>query len=372
MENDNITHMNNFFSYAAREAAQDAFLCWCLHWFNERDHALFSLAVELLNMLGMGEIPEGSRLSTSQKYRHVDVLVTFSGLSQALIVEHKLYPTLQDGQRQRHEDGLRLLTEAERSELGLGADAKIHVAYLKVGFYYDYDRTIKMQGILTIDTQEFLSVLEKYVGVSEILDSYVEYLRDGIWRHERYKDFTDTASANFWEWNIACQPAAQYSLMDVIFHDRVLSYRNEVGSIQSGVGKSGRPWTGIIVAMPRFKGSDDTFFLFWRLDTEAKGPYLSFRFYDERLGASNAAKQRHKAVYGKLRDALPGIFEKHQAELHVRYDTVKNGYRGNYKESALLTWHIQDILRDWEGKKDAFLSDVRLLNRYILERAGDI
>ena len=107
---------NNLFSFATSELSQDAFICWCLNWFNAPSKpALQEMAkkiiakltnieeifsVEILRQFSRKVTVDGKRIHVK-----IDILVVVNK-NIAVIIEDKTYSNEHDQQIERYKKGL--------------------------------------------------------------------------------------------------------------------------------------------------------------------------------------------------------------------------------------------------------------------------
>ena len=87
---------NNLFSFATKELSQDAFLCWCLNWYNEPEAPLYSMAKDLMALFGETDLPDKLSLKIYQQWKKIDILLILPELNRVLIIEDKISSQEQD------------------------------------------------------------------------------------------------------------------------------------------------------------------------------------------------------------------------------------------------------------------------------------
>lgn len=351
---------NNLFSYAATELSQDAFLCWCLNWFNASGAALYPMAVELMALLGENQLPPGQKLEIRQQIKKIDILVNVTGQNRVLIIEDKTTSSEHDDQIAVYRKKLRDLTQAEQESLGINQAVTIRTVYFKTGFYYDRDRAAGAD--IRVDGPSFLEILQKYEGSSEILDSYIDYLRRSIAWYEEYGQYDKLEPVeNFWSWNIASYHIAQHKLMRDLLRERFPQSKWTPGDerfrIRVGTNRGGRPWTQMTFAAPAYPHSDDKCCLFWRIDTDANGPYISLRFYEWFDKSDENKRARHVRAYTLFRQIAEKLLTGHP-EIGLDWNEVKGGYTGGYYESTILTVYLAEPLKNWASMAETIKAQV--------------
>lgn len=355
--------MNNIFNFATKELSQDAFLCWCLNWYNEPEAPLFPLAKDLMALFGEVDLPDKLSLKIYQQWKKIDILLILPEVNRVLIIEDKISAQERHRQIARYRGQMQNMTPPERKKLGIQAGVTIKTVYFKTGFYYDCDR--ETAADVKVDGWAFFQALAKYKNKSEILDSYLTYLQESLAWYERYGQYVITNfGADFWEWNIVNYHIAQHNFICDLFRDKfpasMWAPGDERYKIRQGVNIGGRPWTELTFLIKTYPNSEDDFYLFWRVDTDKNGPYLSLRFYDKFAKNNRAEKERHIQTYTALRQAAAHIL-KERPELALDWDTVKGGYTGGYYESRILTINLKNVLRDWKQNKDLFKLQVNAI-----------
>ena len=342
---------NNLFKFATKELSQDAFICWCVNWINYPDAQLYQLAVDVLHPFGQENV--NGKIVIKQQFKKADVLLVFPEENKVIILEDKTFTSEHDDQIAKYKRDV----YAAADELGV-SEPEIKTVYFKTGFFYDADKLIKYdrRADIVIDGQTFLKVIEGYKGHSEILDSYALYLSDLIKWYDIYGDFRGKYDNG--EWYLTKEYIAQYRLMRTFFPEEMWNKDTDVFYVDSG-SSAGRPWTETdIIENQSFSSSKDTYGIFWRIDSDVDGPYISLRFYED-MDKSNAEKvRRHKESYEKMIEAVRSIIGKEEIQLDWDKDRLYDGYRGGYKESSLLRIVLARFLEDWDNRGEQLVKDV--------------
>lgn len=356
---------NNIFRFATKELSQDAFICWCINWINYKDARLYDLAVDVLHLLGQDSF-EG--LEIKQQYKKTDILLISQSEDKAVIIEDKVFSSEHGEQIKKYKK----VVENSAKDLGL-SNPTVKTVYFKTGFFYDADELLRYREDVdvVVDGPSFLKVISKYQGESEILDSYVEHLTELINWYDEYGDFRKKYGKNEdeendgGEWYVKWETIAQYNLMRAFFPKERWNKNTREFFVKSG-SSSGRPWTEAIVLPERcFKDSDDEkFMVFWRIDSDSNGPYISLRFYENMDKNNGKVVDRHKSVYKKMRDLVEHIIVNGDGMLP--WVEIREGDRGSYKESSLLKVSLSKYLMDWENQGDKLIEEInRITNEFI-------
>ena len=340
---------NNIFKYATSELSQDAVICWILSFYNDKNSKLYNLAEELLSSFVELET-EDNKIEIKQQFYKTDILIHFPNTKKVVIIEDKTYTSEHDEQIAKY------VEKISNSDKYKGC--KIYVVYFKTGFYYDNDKLVeykcqnnkdnKFDGFTSIHGEDFQKILQKYKNIDATLDMYIEYLDNLIGWYESHGKFDDVHNESFWDWNVAKEYIAQYKLMRTIFPEDKWDKKNKEEKYMIYSGSSfGRPWT----EMKILKGENHS--VFWRIDTDNEGPYLSLRYYNWYDKDSETERKRHATEYQRYFECAKEVTKKKQDE----YCKFKN--KENCTEATLLHIHIEDILTHWNDKEKAFIEEIR-------------
>lgn len=398
--------MNNIFSFATGELSQDAFICWCLNWINEPDnvttHKYRQLGLKLLskltenlsisNVLSRIDVKLINKVILVQQVLNIDVLAIIPQYKLAIIIEDKTSTSEHGNQISFYTDSLRSVFNSKkpwnaysklekafkRSELNIDcanlSDYHIHTVYFKTGYYFDFDWQVahseSVHNYLT--GPMFLDILKNYTDCeSDILKSYCEHLKQQLnWYqsvskiHGRYDD-----SEQYIKW----ERITQHGFLQVLFDNESLdgswlwkdmsTYTNQYST---GTNQGGSPWTNRrfwtriesddIWATPPRKFNP---WLFWRVDHDSKGAYLSLRYYNN--DSSETGKVLRKRVYAQLITMIDKAISNELEILSRAYNQcVTRPQHGNYYENTLIHIGIEPVLASWdENKGQPFIEWVR-------------
>ena len=338
---------NNIFKYATSELSQDAVICWILSFYNDKNSKLYNLAKELLSSFVELET-EDNKIEIKQQFYKTDILIHFPNTKKVVIIEDKTYTSEHDEQIAKY------VEKISKSDKYKGC--KIYVVYFKTGFYYDNDKLVeykcqntkdnKFAGFKSIHGEDFQKILQKYKNIDATLDMYIEYLDNLIKWYDTYGKFDDISHERFWDWNVAQYYIAQYNLMREIFPEEKWNKddKSKLYMIYSGSSR-GRPWTEIKI----LNGTDHK--VFWRIDTDNKGPYLSLRYYNPYDKDNDEERRKHTNEYQ--------IYYEYAKEACGENEYCKLGKKENYFEATLLHIHISDVLANWSKEKEGFINIIR-------------
>lgn len=387
--------MNNIFTFASGELSQDAFICWCLNWINEPDtiatHRYRQLGLDLLaklidnlsekNQLSNVDINSIDNIILVQQVLNIDVLAIIPQYNLAIIIEDKINTSEHDNQISSYKGLLKTVFDNKKpwnaynklekafKSVNLNIDhadiAKynIHTVYFKTGYYFDYDWQVahsdsEVDNYLT--GPMFWDILKNYNDCeSDILRGYCEHLKQQLdWCQSvskingRYDD-----GEHYIKW----ERITQHGFLQVLFDNESLdgtwlwkdmsTYPNQYST---GTNQGGSPWTN-----RRFWNRTEskaiwsdppTSFkprLFWRVDHDSKGPYLSLRYYRE---ASNESDEIiRKNIYDKLSDIIYSTIGNEKDELNRLYkNCISQVHYGNHKENRLIHITILSVLDSWD------------------------
>ncbi len=348
---------HNIFKYATSELSQDAVICWILSFYNDKNSKLYNLAKELLSSFVDLET-EDNKIEIKQQFYKTDILIHFPNTKKVVIIEDKTYTSEHDEQIAKY------VEKISNSDKYKGC--KIYVVYFKTGFYYDNDKLVeykcqnnkdnKFDGFTSIHGEDFQKILQKYKNIDAILDMYIEYLDNLIKWYDTYGKFDDISHESFWDWNVSKEYIAQYKLMREIFPEKMWNKDDESGLYMVYSGSSrGRPWTEIRIL------NKTGHRVFWRIDTDNKGPYLSLRYYNPYNKDNDEEHKKHTIEYQRYYE-----YAKEAIGDGTKYYEV--GKKENYFEATLLHIHISDVLANWDENGTKFVEEIRkITDEFIAE-----
>ena len=409
--------MNNIFSFATGELSQDAFICWCLNWINEPDtvatHRYRQLGLDLLaklidkpsncDKLLKVDIKSIDKVILVQQVLNIDVLAIIPQYKLAIIIEDKTSTSEHGNQISFYKDSLesvfnskkpwnaysKLEKAFKRSELNIDcanlSDYHIHTVYFKTGYYFDYDWQVAHSKSVhkSLTGPMLWNILKNYNDCeSDILKSYCEHLKQQLnWCqsvskiHGRYDD-----GEQYIKW----ERITQHGLLQIVFDNEntdgswlwkdMSVYPNQYST---GTNQGGSPWTNrrfwtrieaetINSDLPRsFKP-----WLFWRVDHDSKGAYLSLRFYNK--DSKRNAEFLRKEIYNQLNSLINKFVSAELAELKNAYSNcVSRPHHGNYYENTLIRISIDSVLDSWDKNNgQPFINLIRVIDNKLRKAIG--
>lgn len=339
----------NIFEFATSELSQDAVICWILSFYNDKNSKLYNLAKELLSSFVKLDAKD-NKIEIKQQFYKTDILIHLPNTKKVVIIEDKTYTSEHDEQIAKY---VKTISESKDYK-----ECKIYVVYFKTGFYYDNDKLVeykcpknkdnKLEGFKSVHGEDFLRILQSYINIDATLDMYIEYLDNLIKWYELYGKFYDTHNESFWDWNVSKEYIAQYNLMRAIFPEDKWNKKDKDEKYMIYSGSSfGRPWT----EMKILKRENHS--IFWRIDTDNDGPYLSLRYYNWYDKNNVEEREKHKTEYQRYFGCAKEVTKNKQDE----YCKFRN--KENCTEATLLHIHIEDILTHWDDKGQAFIEEMR-------------
>ena len=109
------------------------------------------------------------------------------------------------------------------------------------------------------------------------------------------------------------------------------------------------------------------FSVFWRIDHDSAGVYVSLRLYDPYDSKNQGETDSHVSLYEKVRIITNTMLEEHEKEFSFDLKDVKCRYTAKYKEAAVFHWHIEEVLKNWEKDGADFINQARNVTDYFLE-----
>ena len=411
--------MNNIFSFATGELSQDAFICWCLNWINELDnvttHKYRQLGLDLLSKLI--ENPSNSNVRSRidvksidtvilvQQVLNIDVLAIIPQYNLAIIIEDKTSTSEHGDQIKFYKESLEVVFKNEKpwnaynklknafklANLNIEhadiANYHIHTVYFKTGYYFDYDWQVAHSNSVDnyLTGPMFYDILKHYHDCeSDILRGYCEHLKKQLdWYQVVSKidgkyDYEDCYYLN-WE------RITQHGFLQILFDNENIDgswlwkdmsiYPNQYST---GTNQGGSPWTNrrfwSRTESESIRSNPPTSFkpwMFWRVDHDLKGLYLSLRYYNN--DSSEAGKVLRKRVYDQLNTMIDETILNELKILSSAYNQcISRPRHGNYYENALIHIGIEPVLASLnENKGQPFIEWVQDIDRKLRETIVD-
>ena len=398
--------MNNIFSFATGELSQDAFICWCLNWINEPDslttHRYRQLGLDLLSklienpsnndVLSRIDIKSIDKVILVQQVLNIDVLAIIPQYKLAIIIEDKTSTSEHDNQISFYRGSLKTVFDNNKpwnaynklekafKSVNLNIDhadiANYHIytVYFKTGYYFDYDWQVAHSDSVDnyLTGPMFWDILKNYDDCeSDILKSYCTHLKTQLEWYQHVSKINGCYDDK--SYYIQWERITQHGLLQIIFDnenidgswlwDDMSTYPNEYST---GTNKGGRPWTNrrfwSRTESKAIRSNPPTCFkpwMFWRVDHDSKGLYLSLRYYNN--DSSEAGKVLRKRVYDKLNTLINETILNELETLSSAYNQcVTRPLYGNYYENTLIHIGIEPVLASWdENKGQPFIEWVR-------------
>ena len=335
-----------------------------------------------------------------QQVLDIDVLAIIPQYKLAIIIEDKTSTSEHGNQISFYKDSLETVFNSKkpwnaysklekafkRSELNIDcanlSDYHIHTVYFKTGYYFDYDWQVahseSVHNYLT--GPMFLDILKNYNDCeSDILKSYCEHLKQQLnWCqsvskiHGRYDD-----GEQYIKW----ERITQHGLLQIVFDNENLDgswlwkdmyvYPNQYST---GTNQGGSPWTN-----RRFWTRTETDaiwskppksfnpWIFWRVDHDSKGAYLSLRYYNN--DSTDQGKIIRKSIYSQLNTLINDTVNNELDRLNTTYENcVTRPQHGNYYENTLIHICIDRVLDSWDDNNgEPFIGLVRAIDKKLKE-----
>ena len=129
--------MNNIFKFATPELSQDAFICWCINFFNY-DCNLKKLSIDLLKKFNIKNIDKIDSIKILKQFQKIDILLILNGINTAAIIEDKTYTSEHNNQIENYVNSLK--KSGSNNHLNINENTKIVVVYFKTGFLFENDK----------------------------------------------------------------------------------------------------------------------------------------------------------------------------------------------------------------------------------------
>lgn len=239
------------------------------------------------------------------------------------------------------------------------ANYYIHTVYFKTGYYFDYDWQVAHSDSVDnyLTGPMFYDILKHYHDCEgDILKGYCEHLKNQLAWYQVVSKIDgkyDDEEYYYINW----ERITQHGFLQVLFDNEntdgswlwndMSTYPNEYST---GTNKGGLQWTNrrfwSRTESKAIRANPPTSFkpwMFWRVDYDSKGPYLSLRYYRE---ASNESDEIiRKNIYDKLSDIINSTIGNEKAELKGLYkNCISQVHYGKHKENRLIHITILSVL----------------------------
>lgn len=164
--------MNNIFKFATNELSQEAFICWCANWINNRNEnrILYKMGMDFMNLLA-----EGVGIKSVDIYNEINginILIIVNE-SMAIIVENNISISENDDKLNRYKNCI-------EKEVELNIDKEnIKCAYLENGELESLEEKVAYRkDIKLITRSDMIQLTKKYAAYSDVVKYYYEYLKE--------------------------------------------------------------------------------------------------------------------------------------------------------------------------------------------------
>lgn len=348
---------NNLFHFANGELTQDGVICWLLNWFNCDNPRLKEMAESLIHKM-IGNVQVES-VAVFQQFMKIDVLVIVNK-TIGIIIEDKVYSSVHDNQIQRYRNELEDHNHITLEGTDYTLDPqKLKTVYWKTGFYYDYDKVVTAD--CKIDSKTLLELLEPYGDGSEILADYIVRLQE---IRDWYSVHEDVTSLE----HLRKEYYTQYTLMRQFFPEekweKAADKKRELYQIYHG-SSYGRPYTQMRILFKKEPDNEDSYALFWRIDSDNGGPYLSLRLYQEDISGEKG--ERHKARLQEYKEKMKALIETDTAPCPLQWEQVQPRNRENAREAVVFHLHLKEYLARWKTCQEPLTQTIRNIDDRFLK-----
>ena len=255
------------------------------------------------------------------------------------------------------------------------ANYHIQTVYFKTGYYFDYDWQVAHSDSVDnyLTGPMFWDILKNYDDCkSDILKGYCEHLKNQLdWYQvvSKIDGKYDNEDCHYIKW----ERITQHGFLQVLFDNESLdgawlwkdmnTYTNQYST---DTNQGGSPWTNrrfwSRTEVQAIWSDPPTSFkpwMFWRVDHDSKGLYLSLRYYNN--DSSESGKALRKKVYAKLNTMIDEtVLNKLETLSRAYNQCVSRPQHGNYYENTLIHIGIEPVLASWdENKGQPFIEWVR-------------
>lgn len=202
---------NNLFKYATKELSQDAFICWCINWFNyrkikdntENENKLCEMAEKILTKIfedANKKVPLIKSINITRQYQNIDITLIVKTIEKeeyAIIIEDKKTSILSDKQKENLyvnkfinsiNDSKYGIENKERVGLqGNISEENVIPVYWKTSKWEEDRDKMQMElennlnkKVVCIDGIDTLNFIKDYVNFSEIIRDFYDCLKEEL------------------------------------------------------------------------------------------------------------------------------------------------------------------------------------------------
>lgn len=356
--------MNNIFKFATTELSQDAFICWCINFFNY-DCNLKKLSIDLLKKFNIKNIDKIDSIKILKQFQKIDILLILNGINTAVIIEDKTYTSEHNNQIENYVNSLK--KSGSNNHLNINENTKIVVVYFKTGFLFENDKNTvyniqnnhKYNGAL-VTGNDFKIILEKYKGINYLLDSYLYNLCENLEKENHYRLYYKKDNSE--QWNISTSQIAQYEFINSLFPENWRKYKNPIFKINTRHNNSCYPFTYIDIEY-----IDECYFQ-WRVDTNKTGPFLELKMYNKYDKRSEEQKNLHILKYRKYKDIIKDIIISNNIFEFDVISTKRNSE--SCFNPTFIHISLEPIFNSWKTKEDetVFINKIQTITTKFINK----
>jgi hypothetical protein len=355
---------NNIFDYATSELSQDAFIIWCLYWANGQTSNLHGMSVELLNLMGVRDLPPECKLKIVRQEFNIDILVNLIGMNRMIIIEDKTFTSERKNQIQDYKNKIIAESKNPDNEFKIDENVEITTVYFKTGYFFDSDK--KVQADFHINSHDFLRILSKYKNENILLDYYYDYLHRIVQDHqskERYDDVDVNQSHSIW--NVAISHIAQYRFLRDIFPEDLWDGKTNLYEVELGKHRNGSEYAMLNIYKGKIETIGVNYSVFWRVEKDKKGPYIALRLNGQYDKKNEKLKQVRNETFYFYRKQVEDIISTSDS-IGWHWNQVKGGKTDEYVESTLMILHLNDALLRWDDESNRVIQGIREITERFL------
>ena len=339
-----------------------------------------------------------------QQVLNIDVLAIIPQYKLAIIIEDKTNTSEHGKQIKSYRDSLEdvfknkkpwnAYSKLEKAfklvELNIDhndiANYHIHAVYFKTGYYFDYDWQVAHSDSVDnyLTGPMFWDILKNYDDCeSDILKGYCEHLKNQLDWYQAVSKIDgkyDDEECHY----IKRERITQHGFLQILFDNESLeeswlwkdmsTYTNQYST---GTNQGGRSWTNRrfwsrTEAEAIWTDPPTSFkpWMFWRVDHDSKGAYLSLRFYNK--DSKQDAEFLRKDIYNQLNSLIDKSTSVELAELNHAYSNcVSRPHHGNYYENTLIRIGIDSVLDSWDKNNgQPFINLIRSIDSKLRKVIG--
>ena len=190
---------NNLFRFATKELSQDAFLCWCLNFYNYHDSSLKELSKDILTKILPNKIFDNIKeIKIIRQFLHIDILliITLDTKEQVLVI---IEDKTESGLNGKNQSDMYLselfscdkekLNKHDINDLNDVYAVLLHTGINKIKKLEKLKKNVSKKinhELILFDINDLYVILKKYKDKSDIISSFYKHLEYNLMINDKF------------------------------------------------------------------------------------------------------------------------------------------------------------------------------------------